>query len=41
MKHQIYCLNLKSGMSEMIWKIENGHFFSLKKKKDTQKEIEF
>lgn len=34
MKHQIYCLNLKLGMSEMIWKIENGQYFGQKTKRN-------
>lgn len=35
MKHQIYCLNLKLGMGEMVWKIENGQYF-VKRPKDNR-----
>lgn len=33
MKHQIYCLNLKLEMGEMIWKIENGQSFGQETKR--------
>lgn len=39
MKHQIYCLDLKLGMGEMIWKIENDWYFGqeTKRKKNLMK----
>lgn len=33
MKHQIYCLDLKLGMGEMIWKIENDWYFGQETKR--------